>query len=172
MGKCAASAPAARKTLERRLSHSGGHTGWSRAWLVNFFSRLNDGESTLENLNAIFSEFTLPNLLNNGPPFQIDGNFGALAGIAQMLIQSRVCYSNTNTSIVLDILPALPQNWPMGRLKGARVKGNMELDLEWRNCQLVSLIIRSDRKAAVSVLLRVGNESRELTVKPGETAVM
>jgi alpha-L-fucosidase 2 len=161
-------AAAAQKTIERRLSNSGGHTGWSRAWLINFFARLNDGEAALENLNAMFSEFTLPNLLNNGPPFQIDGNFGALAGIVQMLVRSRIRYNGANASIVLDILPALPRNWPSGRLKGARVKGNLELDLEWRDGKLVSLAIRNKGKAAVSVLLRAGGESRELALEPGE----
>ena len=160
-------AAAARKTLERRLANSGGHTGWSRAWLVNFFARLNDGEAALENLNDMFSEFTLPNLLNNGPPFQIDGNFGALAGITQTLVQSRIRYGGANASIVLDILPALPRNWPSGRLKGARAKGNLELDLEWSEGKLSSLVIRNKGKA-VTILLRTNGVSRELVLEPGE----
>jgi len=163
-------AAAARKTLERRLSHSGGHTGWSRAWLINFFARLNDGEAALENLNAIFNQFTLPNLLNNGPPFQIDGNFGALAGITQMLVQSRIRYSGNNTSaLVLDLLPALPQSWPSGHLKGVRVKGNMELDFAWQNGGLSSLVIRNNGDTAIPVSIRAGDKLRELILDPGET---
>jgi alpha-L-fucosidase 2 len=164
---------AARKTLERRLARSGGHTGWSRAWLVNFMARLKDGNAALENLNTLFGEFTLPNLFNNGPPFQIDGNFGALAGMTQMLVQSRIRYDKTTAAgfcVVLDLLPALPQSWPSGRLKGARVKGNMELDLVWQNGRLVSLVIRNNGKT-VPVLLRNGNEQRKLAVEPGETDV-
>jgi len=162
---------AARKTLERRLAHSGGHTGWSRAWLVNFFARLNDGGAALENFNAVLGQFTLPNLLNNGPPFQIDGNFGALAGITQMLVQSRIRGGGKKALIVLDILPALPQSWPSGSLKGARVKGNLELDFAWQDGRLSSLVIRNKGKAPVPVLLRSGGESRELAPEPGETAV-
>jgi alpha-L-fucosidase 2 len=158
-------AAAALKTLERRLSHSGGHTGWSRAWLVNFFAHLNDGEAAMESLNAIFSEFTLPNLLNNGPPFQIDGNFGALAGITQTLIQSRVRYNGTNASIALDILPALPQSWHSGRLKGARVKGNLELDIEWRNGRLTSLVIRNNGDTSIPVSIRANGDSHFLQMK-------
>jgi alpha-L-fucosidase 2 len=163
-------AAAARKTLDRRLSHSGGHTGWSRAWLVNFFARLNDGEAAIENLDAILGQFTLPNLLNNGPPFQIDGNFGTLAGITQMLVQSRIRYNNATASVILDILPALPQTWPSGRLKGVRAKGNLELDFIWQNRQLSSLVIRNNGEA-IPVLLRSGNIRRELLLKPGETYI-
>ncbi|MDR2702527.1 MAG: glycoside hydrolase family 95 protein [Spirochaetaceae bacterium] len=164
-------AAAARKTLERRLAHSGGHTGWSRAWLVNFMARLGDGKAALDNLNALFSEFTLPNLFNNGPPFQIDGNFGALAGIARMLVRSRIRYSESNTMrVLLDLLPALPEKWPSGSVTGLRAKGNLELDLHWQNSRPVSLVIRNNGKTALPVLLRNGNESREMVLEPGETS--
>jgi len=147
-------AQAARATIERRISANGGHTGWSRAWLVNFMSRLKDGESALENLNALFSQYTLPNLFNNGPPFQIDGNFGALAGITQMLVQSRIRYGDGGFQVVLDILPALPQSWACGRIRGARAKGNLELNFEWQEGRLISLAIKNRGAADVSVLLR------------------
>ena len=159
---------AARKTLERRLSHSGGHTGWSRAWLVNFMARLRDGKTALENLDAMFKDFTLPNLFNNGPPFQIDGNFGALAGITQMLVQSRIRYNGENFTVLLDILPALPESWSKGKIKGVYVKGNMELDFAWQDKKLYSLVIRNKGKNAVPVLLRTGAEERELLLEPGE----
>jgi len=170
-------AAAARKTLERRLANSGGansggHTGWSRAWLVNFFARLKDGEAALENLNALFCDFTLPNLFNNGPPFQIDGNFGALAGITQMLVQSRIRYGESNTMrVLLDILPALPQKWPAGRVKGLRSKGNLEIDLQWQDSRPVSLVIRNNGKTAIPVILRAG-ENRELVLEPGENKII
>jgi len=158
---------AARKTLERRLSANGGQTGWSRAWLVNFFARLKDGVSAMDNLNAVFSQFTLPNLFNNGPPFQIDGNFGALAGITQMLLQSRVRYKGGAPQVTLDILPALPRSWPSGSVKGVRAKGGLELDFDWQNGNLASLVIRNRGAAAVSLLLRgAGLKESELVLEP------
>jgi alpha-L-fucosidase 2 len=165
---------AARKTLERRLSANGGQTGWSRAWLVNFFARLKDAEAAMENLKTIFSQFTLPNLLNNGPPFQIDGNFGALAGITRMLVQSRVSYKDGASLVTLDLLPALPQSWSSGSVRGFCAKGNMELDFKWREGQITSLVVRNRSAAAVSLLLRgAGFEERKLVLeRAGELTVV
>jgi alpha-L-fucosidase 2 len=160
-------ARAARETLARRLSADGGHTGWSRAWLVNFYARLKDGKAAMENLTALFDNFTLPNLMNNGPPFQIDGNFGALAGITQMLLQSRLSYKEDGFQVVLDILPALPPDWPQGRVKGLRAKGNIEVDIEWKDGCLTSLAITNNNSKTVSVLFRFreGVGSREWGVE-------
>ncbi|SDJ56470.1 alpha-L-fucosidase 2 [Lachnospiraceae bacterium G41] len=117
---------AAKKTIERRLSFGGGHSGWSRAWIINMYARLGMGNEALENLHTLIEKQTLPNLFDNHPPFQIDGNFGAVAGIAEMLVQS------INGEI--KTLPALPDKWKKGRVEGLKLRGGKTLRvLEWEN---------------------------------------
>ena len=136
-------AEAARKTLEHRLAHGGGHTGWSRAWIINFYASLGDGEKSWENVQALLSKSTLGNLFDNHPPFQIDGNFGGLAGIIRMLVQSRV--QDGTGAVIVEFLPALPNAWSEGSLKGVALCGNLEADLVWEKGKIADWEIRAKR---------------------------
>lgn len=150
---------AARKTIEHRLSNGGGHTGWSRAWIINFFARLQDAEASYENLVALLQKSTLPNLFDTHPPFQIDGNFGATAGISEMLIQS---HANE-----IHILPALPKAWKNGYVHGVCARGGFELDINWKNSKVVKLLVRS--KIGNPCTLRYGDKVITLNTEKGQT---
>ena len=127
---------AVRKTLDYRLENGGAGPGWSRAWLINCSARLFDGNMAHEHIQLLFKKSISVNLFDLHPPFQIDGNFGYTAGIAEMLVQSH----EENT---VRILPALPTQWKNGYIKGIKARGGLTLDIYWSHNSLDKVIIKS-----------------------------
>ena len=152
---------AVKSLIERRLKHGGGHTGWSCAWLMNLYARLNDGNRALHFLDHLLKQSSYDNLFDLHPPlgngfgerevFQIDGNFGAASGIASLFVRS--CYGR------IELLPALPDAWRSGRITGLLCEGAVAVDLEWTECQLKKAVLRSDIDQDVIVSYQ-GKEQR------------
>ncbi len=142
-------AQAARKSLEYRLSHGGGHTGWSRAWIVNFYARFEDAEQAHKHLMLLLQKSTAKNLFDLHPPFQIDGNFGGAAGIAEMLLQSHAGEIN--------LLPALPTAWPQGSVSGLRARGGYVISLLWTGGRPTSALIDASRSGTCTLRAPQGN---------------
>lgn len=150
---------AAKTTLERRLANGGGHTGWSRAWIINMYARLWNGAECYDNLLALLQKSTLDNLLDNHPPFQIDGNFGATAGIAEMLLQSR-----EDRTI---LLPALPKEWPEGSVTGLCGVGAITYHICWKDNTLSEVTLQAQADTAVTLVYR--GVSRQVSLSAGTT---
>lgn len=130
-------AEAARLSLESRISQGGGHTGWSCAWLINLYARLGDGESAYRFVHTLLARSTYPNLFDDHPPFQIDGNFGGAAGIAEMLLQS--------DRDGIELLPSLPEAWSTGRVGGLKARGGYTVDIVWQEGRLAEARIQASR---------------------------
>jgi len=155
-GKTPELVAAARKTLEARGDAS---TGWSRAWKINSWARLRDGDRAHKLLVGLLRDSTLPNLWDTHPPFQIDGNFGATAGMVEMLLQSQ--------NGVIDLLPALPREWARGHVSGIRARGDVTVDLAWDGCGLSEVSLQSGRGGAVSVRSSMFEKAFEAPVPLG-----
>ena len=118
---------AAAKTLETRLASGGGHTGWSRAWIINLYAAMGNGKEAYKHLRLLMENSLLPNLFDNHPPFQIDGNFGLVSGMILMLLGRGG-----------EELPALPDEWKDGSVTGLKMPGGSKVDLVWKDGKIVS----------------------------------
>ena len=149
---------AARKSLEYRLACGGGHTGWSRAWIICFWARLLDGETAGENVRLMLAQSLLPNLFDFHPPliFQIDGNFGYTAGVAEMLLQSHEGF--------LRLLPTLPSAWSSGSVRGLKARGGFTVDMDWESGKRTRTVIT----ASADGILRLEDGS-EYPMQAGQT---
>lgn len=164
---------AARQSLIHRGDAA---TGWSMGWKINLWARFLDGDHAYLILRNLLQPVggkesfhsgggMYPNLFDAHPPFQIDGNFGAAAGIAEMLVQSHLRDEKGN--FIIHLLPALPSNWPTGNIMGLRARGGFEVDLVWKNGRPASLTVRSAKGG--TAVLRHGDGSREIKVAAGES---
>ena len=153
---------AANKTVERRQEYArkgqGSSPGWNKAWLINFYARLGNGDAAGDKAVELLRERILFNLFNDHPPFQIDGNFGFTAGIAEMLIQS-------HQENLISLLPAIPKAWDKGEVKGLKARGNITVDMKWENNRLVTATLQAANDCTVQV--KYNDKIKKISLKKG-----
>jgi alpha-L-fucosidase 2 len=149
-----------------------GSTGWSYAWRIPLWARVNDGDFAYRQLALQLGKRTLPNMFDLCGPFQVDGNFGATGGVAEMLIQSHVRPDGANQPDVYEVhlLPALPKAWPSGSVTGLRARGGHEIDFSWQNGNVTSVKVKS--LLGHPLKLRYGNKTTEIKMNAGETRTL
>ena len=147
---------AARKTLETRLMHGGGHTGWRRAWITCFWARMKDADQTEESITRLLTDCVKINLLDTHPPFQIDGNFGIAEAILESLVQSHSGY--------LEFLPALPKTWQCGEVKGVLLRGGIIADFSWEEGRITELALTAKEDQMLTIRLN-GSERKVILEK-------
>ena len=160
---------AARKVVDTRLEHGGGGPGWSRAWMINFFARLRDGEGACKHTLEFLRASTLPNLFC-GPLFQVDGNFGVTAGISEMLLQSherRPSRNSAGQGFIVDLLPATPKAWRNGSVRGLSARGGLVVDFEWNDGRPTTILLHS--RTGGPCHLRWRNQLHTVNLRSGET---
>jgi alpha-L-fucosidase 2 len=155
---------AAKQTLNRRGDEA---TGWSMAWKANFWARLGDGDHANILLQNLIGNSD-PNLFDECPPFQIDGNFGGAAAVCEMLLQSQE--TREDGTIVIDLLPALPKTWAEGKVRGLRGRGDFTVDLEWSGGRVTKATIHSGQGS--KALIRANGKEQPLTAKKGESRAL
>ena len=156
---------AARKVLEGRGDAG---TGWGLAWKINMWTRLHDGDHAFILLTNLLKDKTLPNLFDDHAPFQIDGNFGTTAAIAEMLVQSQI--RDDHGVFELQLLAALPKAWPAGSVTGLRARGGLLVDLAWSDQQLSRARITSTRGGPLKV--QCGTHTASFTTRAGQTLTL
>jgi alpha-L-fucosidase 2 len=166
-------AKAAQTLLERRLSFGGGQTGWSRAWVINFWDHLHDGAKAYDSMRVMFSQSTFPNMMDTHPPglFQIDGNLGAANGMLEALIQSRWMPDAAE----VELLPAVPEQWSEGSVTGVHVRGGAVLDMRWKAGRVESLKVHATSRGSLRLIPPAGQtvasirtaEGKPVTAGPG-----
>jgi len=149
-----------------------GSTGWSYAWRMPLWARVGDGDFAFRQLQGLLQKRTLPNLFDLCGPFQIDGNFGACAGVAEMLVQSHLTEGRGEKGEmrIIDLLPALPKAWPSGSAKGLCARGGFEVDIEWKDGALTQATIRS--KLGNPCKVRCAGREVELQTKRGKESIL